>query len=144
VLTPESIENFAYYNFDKGRVFDGSARRDPEALAETVASLLRDEPRRRMLGEFGRAYSVRRLGMEGGISRLEEIYLQAKRRTFLERLWDWQEFLRAYLSFWRYRASQKARRVLLDLPPDAPLASDLSPGRPGFLNDSDRSRGKNP
>ena len=114
-FTPENIEDFAYYNFDKGRVFDGSTRKDPEALAETVASLLGDEKRRRELGQFGREFVVRRLGIEAGLARLEEIYLATARRGFLQRIRDGYEFGRSYLFFIvradSYEVFRAARRV---------------------------------
>ena len=137
VFTPENIEDFAYYNFDKGRVFDGSTRKDPEALAETVASLLGDEARRRALGEFGREFVVRRLGIEAGLARLEEIYLAMERRNLLQRIRDGYEFGRSYLSFLRYRARRKMRRLSNRRPSGPAPARGRSPGKEkGFLRNS--------
>jgi O-antigen/teichoic acid export membrane protein/glycosyltransferase involved in cell wall biosynthesis len=136
VFSPENIEDFAYYNFDKGRVFDGSARKEPEFLAETVASLLSDEPRRKALGEFGREFSERRLGIEAGTLRLEELYLGVRPRSLAERLRDRSEFLRSYLSFTWYRARRKARRVLFGLPPPTAIPGAGGDKEPGFLRNS--------
>lgn len=137
VFTPENIEDFAYYNFDKGRVFDGITHKDPGALAETVASLLGDEARRRALGEFGREFVVRRLGIEAGLARLEEIYLATVRRGFLQRIRDGYEFGRSYLSFTRYRALGKMHRLLFNRPPGMAPAEGRSPGKEkGFLRNS--------
>jgi O-antigen/teichoic acid export membrane protein/glycosyltransferase involved in cell wall biosynthesis len=137
IFTPENIEDFAYHNFDKGRVFDGLIRKDPEALAETVALLLGDEARRRSLGEFGREFVVRRLGIEAGLARLEEIYLGAERRAPLQRIRDGYEFGRSYLSFTLYRAQHKLRRLLTRRSSGLAPASDRSSGTEGgFLRNS--------
>jgi len=49
---------------------------DPEALAEAIAGLLADEPRRRALGEAARAVAVERYAWKRIADRLVEIYRQ--------------------------------------------------------------------
>ena len=136
IFSPENIEDFAYYNFDKGRVFDGSSRKDPAALAESVAALLADEPRRKELGKFGADFTAQRLGIEAGMSRLEAIYLQCRPRSLTQRVRDGYEFARSYGSFTWYRARRKVRRVLFGLPPPSAIPGSGREKGPSFLRHS--------
>jgi len=135
VFTPETIEHFAYYNFDKGRVFDGTTQRKPDALVETLSSLLRDERRRERLGEFGRTYALRSLSVEAGIERLEEILLDAKRRSLAQRAGDAWEFARGVVSFTMFRGRRRVGRIF----PGAVGSdgvSEAAAGQGGFLKNS--------
>ncbi len=136
VLAPGTIEDFAYYNFDKGRVFDGTTTRDPRALAGELCSLLRDAGRRRELGEFGREFSVARLGIGAGGDRLEKILLSAEPRTIPQRLIDAKELARGVVSDCWHAGKRKLRRILSsDTAPPASSGSVSAGGR-RFLRDS--------
>ena len=91
----------------------------------------------RALGEFGREFVVRRLGIEAGLARLEEIYLATERRGFLQRIRDGYEFGRSYLSFTRYRARREDAPAPLPPTPGPAPAPGRSPGKEkGFLRNS--------
>jgi O-antigen/teichoic acid export membrane protein/glycosyltransferase involved in cell wall biosynthesis len=128
VMSPETIEDFAYYNFDKGRVFDGTTRRDPEALADAIAALLSDPEHRRRLGEFGREFSLERLSVDGGARRLESL-LEAQRPLATgQKLWQRWELARSVVSFLGFAARRKLRRIVLGSP--GPSRAAFEPAKP--------------
>lgn len=135
IFGPDTIEDFAYHNFDKGRVFDGTTRRDPLALAHAVAGLLEEPERRGSLGEFGRQYIVQHLGVEAGASRLEEILTSAKPRGPVQRLRDSWEFSRTVLSFARAALARRFRRMFLGSEP-LPVGAQAATSGRRFLRDS--------
>ena len=137
VFTRENIEDFAYYNFDKGTVFDGSSRKDPEALAEALADLLARPERRSELGHFCREFAEERLSVDAGAGRLEQLLAAQRRTSPAARIGRGWELIRGVASFLWFAGRRKARRMVTGSsgPSRAAFGTGSEKGA-GFLRDS--------
>ena len=53
--------------------------RDAAALADALAALMADEPRRRAMGEAGHAYALAHFGIEAMLDKMEAVFREAIR-----------------------------------------------------------------
>jgi O-antigen/teichoic acid export membrane protein/glycosyltransferase involved in cell wall biosynthesis len=136
IMAPENIEDFAYYNFDKGRVYDGTTRQDREALAECVDQILEDHELRDRLELFGRGFSLQRLSVDSGAERLEALLRDQKPLGRGERLKQRWELGRAVVSYLWFAGRRKIRRLLLGSPGKSRATFEDSAGAPSFARNS--------
>jgi len=136
IMSPENIEDFAYYNYDKGRVFDGTTRLDSEALAECVGTILEDRELRERLESFGRDFSVKRLSVDSGAEQLEQLLQDQAPLGAGDRLRQRWELGRAVTSYLWFAARRKLRRILLGSPGKSRATFEDSGGSPSFARNS--------
>ena len=77
VVSPETIEEIAYFNFSGRNV---GRERGVRALADAWEKILRDEGRAQSLAEFGQGYVLENLDAEVGAQKYEGIYQSVLRR----------------------------------------------------------------
>ncbi len=136
IMAPENIEDFAYYNFDKGRVYDGTTRQDHEALAESVGQILENSVLRERLELFGRDFSLQRLSVDSGAGRLEALLRSQKPLGRGDRLRQRWELGRAVASYLWFAGRRKLRRLLLGSPGKSRSTFEDSSGAPSFARNS--------
>jgi O-antigen/teichoic acid export membrane protein len=136
IMAPESIEDFAYYNFDKGRVFDATTRRDSEALAASVGKILEDGELRKRLELFGRDFSLKRLSVDSGAEQLEHLLAKQVPLGRAEKLRQRWELGRAVLSYLWFAGRRKLRRLLLGSPGPSRATFEDSRSTPSFARNS--------
>ena len=136
IMAPENIEDFAYFNFDKGRVYDGTTRRDGEALAEGVGRILEDREFREQLERFGRDFSLKRLSVDSGAEQLESLLRGQAPPGRGERIRQRWELGRAVASYLWFAGRRKLRRLLLGSPGKSRATFEDSQNTPSFARNS--------
>jgi len=136
IMSPENIEDFAYYNYDKGRVYDGTTRRDGDGLADCVGKILEDQELRERLEQFGREFALQRLSVDSGAEQLEQLLRgQAPLGAGAKIRQRW-ELGRAAASYLWFAGRRKLRRLLLGSPGTSRATFEDSTSKPSFVRNS--------
>jgi len=122
VFSPETIEGFRRFNFDKGRLA-GNPLASREILVDCVLRLLSDDALRGALGEFSLRYAREHLLIQTAAPAYQAMYREALERWpagKLARLGLFAAWIGTVLRYFTYRL--KRRFGLISAPPPEEIA----------------------